>query len=115
MIAKTKIKTGGVNTSDAAIIVYKNTKEELPLVGQQKILYLVIPTSELYIWTGNAYCKINGVLEDTLFSLAEKFKNDSELSSSEFAALSLRLEEVNYETKKKFIETYATIESVATS
>lgn len=115
MIAKTKIKTGGVNTSDAAIIVYKNTKEELPLVGKQKILYLVIPTSELYIWTGDAYCKINGVLEDTLSNLAEKFKNDSELSSSEFAALSLRLEEVDYETQKKFIETYATIESVATS
>lgn len=115
MIAKTKIKTGGVNTSDAVIIVYKNTKEELPLIGQQKILYLVIPTSELYIWTGNAYCKINGVSEDTLSSLIEKFKKDFELSSTEFAALTLRLEEVDNETKKKFIEIYATIESVATS
>ena len=113
MIARTKIKVGGVNTSDAAIIVYKNTKEEFPLVGQEKILYLVIPTSELYIWTGQAYCKINGVLEETLSSLAERFKNYSELTNSKFAALAAQIEKVDKETKQEFIDTYAQIEIAA--
>ena len=115
MIARTKIKVGGVNTSDAAIIVYKNTKEEFPLVGQEKILYLVIPTSELYIWTGQAYCKINGVLEETLSSLAERFKNYSELTNSKFAALAAQIEKVDKETKQEFIDTYAQIEIAAST
>lgn len=115
MIAKTKIKTGGVNTSDAAIIVYKNTKEELPLVGQEKILYLIIPTSELYIWTGSAYCKINGVLEETLSDLTEKFKNNSELFGTEFAILIEQINKLDKETQQKFIDTYAAIDIAAST
>jgi 3-methyladenine DNA glycosylase AlkD len=69
----------------------------------------------LYIWTGNAYCKINGVLEDTLSDLADKFQNNSELSNTEFAELAEQIEKMDKETKQEFIDTYAQIEMVAST
>lgn len=97
------------NACQIRILKYKS---ELPSIGVLKILYIIEETTELYIWTGLDYIKVNAAItqsvDDVLSEYAQALQNDiNELSQQIVAG--------NDELAQAIAETNASVETIAST